>query len=111
MPPATSRPRDREPLNTEALRPYSESFAAATAASASSTTVTATTGAEGLVAEARHVARDVREHGRLEEVRPEVGARLAAGEHGRALGDGVVDVRRARARAARRWSSEPTSVE
>ena len=48
--------------------------------------------AEGLVAEAGHVGRDALEDGRLVEVRAEVGAGPAAGEHPRALGDGVVDV-------------------
>ena len=48
--------------------------------------------AEGLLAEALHVGRDALEDGGLEDERAEVGPRLAAGEHARALGDGVLDV-------------------
>ncbi len=40
----------------------------------------------------RHVGGDIGEHGGLVEERTEVRAGLAAGEHARALGDGVLDV-------------------
>ena len=48
--------------------------------------------AEGFAREALRLLGNVREQRRLEEQRAEVRARLAADEHSRALGDGIVDM-------------------
>ena len=91
---AMRRPFATSRVQTDALSPNSESLASATASVSSATSRIATTGPERLLAAQPHVLGDAGEHRRLVEERSDVGPGAAAGEHRRALGDRVVDVRR-----------------
>ena len=90
---AISRPRRRSRVQTLAFSPYSESLACRDGVFHVVEAVDRDHRPEGFLAVELHLRRHVGQDRRLEEVRADLGPRLTAGQHGRALADRILDVR------------------